>query len=177
VGAADPVDTLSRLGSHLAAGSSPQQWLDTLRAALGVPAVALLAESAPSSPRRVSRPTGRKTAGPVAPSWSSLVGSQHVGDLVVTLHPDRTELPSTTQAVLRLVAGPLAQALHATRLAEELQASRGRVVAALERSAAGFDGTCTTGSAPPSPGSRTAPMPRRTFCGRTSTRRPGCCTT
>jgi hypothetical protein len=36
-GRADAVDTLARLGTHLAAGSTPPQWLDTLRAALTVP--------------------------------------------------------------------------------------------------------------------------------------------
>jgi signal transduction histidine kinase len=51
---------------------------------------------------------------------------------VVTLPADQLHLAPTTRAVLTLVAGPLAQALHAVRLTEQLQASRGRVVAALE---------------------------------------------
>jgi hypothetical protein len=40
-GRADPVDTLTRLGTELTAGSAPQEWLDTLRAALSVPSVQL----------------------------------------------------------------------------------------------------------------------------------------
>jgi signal transduction histidine kinase len=50
----------------------------------------------------------------------------------VTLPPDQLRPPPRTAAVLDLVAAPLAQSLHAAGLAEQLRASRGRVVAALE---------------------------------------------
>jgi len=124
-GRVDPIGTLMRLGSELSAGSSPQDWLNALRLTLGVPAVemrvdgAVLARSGPLMPVEVSVTALR-------------VGSQHVGDLVVATPADQLRLPAATQSVLRLVAGPLAQALHATRLADELKASRGRVVAVLE---------------------------------------------
>ena len=45
-GRPDPVDTLARLGGQLSAGSTPQDWLDTLRAALGVPGVQLRQDGA-----------------------------------------------------------------------------------------------------------------------------------
>jgi signal transduction histidine kinase len=132
-GRADPVDTLTRLGSELSAGSSPQEWLDTLRAALAVPALELrrddevLARSGPA-PSPPSAPGGEREVA-VTPLR---VGADPVGELVVTLPADQLHLAPTTRAVLTLVAGPLAQALHAVRLTEQLQASRGRVVAALE---------------------------------------------
>jgi signal transduction histidine kinase len=128
-GRADPVDTLSRLGTELSAGTSPQEWLTTLRATLAVPAIALrvggeiLAEAGPPASASVS-------AGSVVTELR--VGPEHVGDLVVALPEDRHRLPATTHAVLRLVAAPLAQAVHAMGLAEQLRASRVRVVAVLE---------------------------------------------
>ena len=60
------------------------------------------------------------------------VGGEEVGELVVGLPAQQPHPPPTTRAVLELVAAPLAQALRAARLSEQLQASRGRVVAALE---------------------------------------------
>lgn len=59
-------------------------------------------------------------------------GADHVGDLAVCLPPGHLRLPQAATAVLELVAVPLAQALHAARLSEQLRVSRGRVVTALE---------------------------------------------
>jgi signal transduction histidine kinase len=59
-------------------------------------------------------------------------GPEHVGDLVVALPSDQLQLAPATRSVLGLIAAPLAQALHAVRLSEQVQASRGRVIAALE---------------------------------------------
>ena len=124
-GRADPVDTLTRIGSHLTAGSSPQDWLDTLRAALAVPGVEL------RSGAEVVAASG--TVEPARAEVTALViGGEHVGDLVVALPPDQLRLTPTTRAVLALVAPPLAQALRAARLSEELRESRRRVVSALE---------------------------------------------
>jgi signal transduction histidine kinase len=124
-GRADPVDTLTRLGSELTAGSAPQEWLDTLRTALGVPGIQLRAGGdvvASSGTLEESR----------AEVTQLVTGAERVGDLVVALPPDQLRLTPTTRAVLRLVAPPLAQALHAARLGEELRDSRRRVVTALE---------------------------------------------
>jgi signal transduction histidine kinase len=124
-GRADPVDTMSRLGTQLTAGSAPQAWMDTLRVALAVPGVVLrrggevIAASGDVD--------GARTA--VTPLRT---GAEDVGELVVSLPTDQIRLTPATQAVLALVAAPLAQALHATRLGEQLKASRGRLVSALE---------------------------------------------
>jgi signal transduction histidine kinase len=124
-GRADPVETLTRLGTELSAGSSPQEWLRALRLALGVPAVELRAPD-----RTVARSGDDPGAGSEVTPLR--VGSEQVGELVVSLPPEQLRLPAATRAVLDLVAGPLAQAVHATRLAAQLRTSRGRVVAALE---------------------------------------------
>lgn len=60
------------------------------------------------------------------------MGGEHVGDLVVTPPTDATGLPRSTRAVLGIVVAPLARALQAVRLAEELHVSRERVVQARE---------------------------------------------
>jgi signal transduction histidine kinase len=124
-GRADPVRTLTRLGSQLTAGASPQEWLDTLRAALGVQQLQLRSDDQVV------------TSGKADAEWAREVtplrtGEETVGELVVVLHPDQLALTGTTRAVLALVSTPLAQALHAVRLTEQLQVSRGRVVVALE---------------------------------------------
>lgn len=124
-GRVDPVDTLTRLGGELSAGSTPREWLEMLRSALAVPSVEL-------------RDGGRIVASCGAASGTATVttalwaGSEHVGELVVALPPDHLRMAPATSTVLGLVAAPLAQALHAMRLSERLRASRGRVVGALE---------------------------------------------
>ncbi|HTJ32868.1 MAG TPA: sensor histidine kinase [Dactylosporangium sp.] len=125
----DPLDTLARLGSHLAVGAAPPQWLDTLRAALGVPMVQLRGGDGGVV---ASAGTHDSAAGAATAVTELRAGGRHVGDLVVTLPPEQMRLPPRTAAVLDLVAAPLAQSLHAAELAEQLRASRGRVVAALE---------------------------------------------
>jgi signal transduction histidine kinase len=124
-GRADPVNTLSRLGTRLAAGTSPSQWLETLRIALAVPGVELRHDDEVVA-------TSGELGGTATSTTQLLAGAEHVGDLVVALPPDHLRLPPTTSAVLSLVAAPLAQAMHAARLTDELRASRGRLVLALE---------------------------------------------
>ena len=124
-GRADPVETLGRMGTHLVAGSTPAEWLDTLRTALAVPGIVLRHGDDVIA-----------TAGHVEAQTSVIIaltaGTDRVGELVVTLPADLTRLPATTSAVLQLVAGPLAQMLRANQLAEQLRTSRGQVVHALE---------------------------------------------
>jgi signal transduction histidine kinase len=59
-------------------------------------------------------------------------GGVPVGSLVVGLRPGEKALSEADLTVLGLVAVPLAVALHAMRLSEELQASRERIVTAQE---------------------------------------------
>ncbi|MFE1886295.1 sensor histidine kinase [Streptomyces diastatochromogenes] len=122
---ADPVETLTRLGTDLTAGAPPPLWLHTLRSTLGVPGITLRQDGATIA-----------TAGTVDDGHTTLTalhaGGAHVGDLVVCLPPGHLRLPRAAAAVVELVAAPLAQALHAARLSEQLRVSRGRVVTALE---------------------------------------------
>ncbi|MFJ8719455.1 sensor histidine kinase [Streptomyces violaceus] len=122
---ADPVETLTRLGTDLTAGSPPPLWLHTLRSTLGVPGIALRQDGADIA-----------AAGTMDDRHTTLTtlraGAEHVGDLVVCLPPGHLRLPRAATAVVELVAAPLAQALHAARLSEQLILSRGRVVTALE---------------------------------------------
>lgn len=124
-GRADPVDTLTRLGGELSAGSAPQEWLEMLRSALAVPSVVLWEGD------RIVASCGA-ASGTATVTTELRAGSEHVGDLVVALPPDHLRVAPATSTVLGLVAAPLAQALHAMRLSERLRASRGRVVGALE---------------------------------------------
>jgi signal transduction histidine kinase len=124
-GRSDPVDTLTRLGTELTAGTAPEEWLETLRSALAVPGIVLRhGDEVVASSGEVDY--ARCTVTPLR------TGSGHVGDLVVGVPSDQLGLAAPTRGVLELVAAPLAQALYAVRLSGQLQASRGRVVAALE---------------------------------------------
>ncbi|TQS41053.1 sensor histidine kinase [Cryptosporangium phraense] len=124
-GRSDPVDALTRLGSELTAGSPPTEWLETLRSALAVPGLVIRREDDVVA-----------AAGEVDPERCLAIplraGPEHVGDLVVGVPPDQLGPTAATRDVLALVAAPLAQALHAARLSEQLRISRGQVVAALE---------------------------------------------
>lgn len=124
-GRADPIGTLARLGTHLTAGSSPPQWLDTLRTALAVRGVALRQDG------KVIASSG-EFDGSVSVVTELRIDAAHVGDLVVALPADDLRPAPATAAVLSLVSVPLAQALHAARLTEELRTSRGQAINALE---------------------------------------------
>lgn len=122
---ADPVETLTRLGTDLTAGAPPPDWLYTLRSTLGVPGIALRQDGVTIA-----------TAGTEDDGHTTVTalhaGGEHVGSLVVCLPPGHLRLPRAAAAVVELMAVPLAQALHAARLSEQLRVSRGRVVTALE---------------------------------------------
>ncbi|GAA4722633.1 sensor histidine kinase [Phytohabitans rumicis] len=124
-GRADPVHTLTLLGSRLAAGSSPPDWLDTLRLALAAPGVAL------RTGEQVIATSGDLGDAPTAHT-DLRAGAAHVGELTVALATDDPRLARATEAVLSLVSVPLAQALHAAHLTEDLRVSRGQAVTALE---------------------------------------------
>ncbi len=123
-GRPDPVGVVSSLGSELRRGGDPQRWLDTVRAAAELPFAELIHED-----RRLA--VSGTVAGPTT-AVELWAGADHVGDLVVGMPEHHTELPRATAAVLELAAAPLARALQSTRLAEQLQESRQRVVVASE---------------------------------------------
>jgi signal transduction histidine kinase len=124
-GRPDPIGTLSRLGTQLATGSTPPQWLETLRFALAVPGVELRQDG------HAVAVSGQLDGHAIAVT-PLRADAEHVGDLVIALPADQLQVAPTTSAVLGLVAPPLAQALHADRLTQQLTASQGRVVTVLE---------------------------------------------
>ena len=123
-GSTDPLDAMARLGVELGADSSLDAWAEALRTGLVVPRVELRIGDV------VLAAAG--SGGGVTESTSLVVGGEHIGDLVLTLPVDAPRLPRNTRAVLGLLAGPLARALQAVQLAEELRSSRERVVQARE---------------------------------------------
>ena len=123
-GRPDPVGVVTSLGGELRRGGDPQRWLDTVRTAADLPYAELRHDD------RTLAVSGT-AAGPTA-AVGLWAGAEHVGDLVVGMPEHHTELPRATAAVLELAAAPLARALQSTRLAEELQDSRQRVVVASE---------------------------------------------
>jgi signal transduction histidine kinase len=124
-GRADPVETLSLLSDDLMSGTGPPEWLETLRTTLAVPSLSVERDGAVIS-----------SAGPAYTGLTSSLelraGTVLVGRLVVGLPRDQRVLPPTMRAVLALVAGPLAQALQADSLTEQLQGSRRQAVEELE---------------------------------------------
>jgi two-component system, NarL family, sensor kinase len=75
--------------------------------------------------------SGRTPQGEVGSVALEYAGRQ-VGALVVGLRTGESELSTADGDVLALIAVPLSVAVHATALSNELQASRGRIVAARE---------------------------------------------
>ena len=153
-GRPDPVGVVSTLGDELRRGGGPQHWLEALRASVDLPSVALHDHD------EVVASAGH-TEGAVD-TLALYAGDDHVGDLVVGLPEHLRELPPATYAVLRLVAGPLARALESARLAEQLQASRRRVVLAAEEERRRLQRDLHDGSARCSRAWRTPPTPRAT---------------
>ncbi|MFC4040259.1 sensor histidine kinase [Dactylosporangium siamense] len=119
----DPVLAVSRVGARLAADDLTGV-LDGIRDALRLPFAAL-------------RRDGRELAAAGQPPASlhtvplTFHGAR-VGELLVGVRSGDRRLAAADHAVLDLLAGPLATALHASALAEEVQASRERIVAARE---------------------------------------------
>lgn len=115
---ADPLRVASRVGERLGVGLAGT--VDEIRDALRLPYVAVVVddETVAESGR-----TGGATA-------TMALGAS--GVLVVGLRSGERRLAPADERVLRLVAGPLGTAVQATRLSQDLQASRERLVTARE---------------------------------------------
>jgi two-component system NarL family sensor kinase len=122
----DPARVAGRLGEHLAAGDERglQGVVGSLRSALRLPWVAV-ADGTGVLAEDGERPEH------VATVPLSYAGTK-VGVLEIGLRPGERDLPGVDAGTLRLVAAPLAVAVGALRLSADLQASRGRLVAARE---------------------------------------------
>ncbi|MEO6509345.1 MAG: histidine kinase, partial [Nocardioides sp.] len=113
----DPVGVASRVGRSL--GSGLPEALEEIRSALRLPYVGVLAND-------VELASAGVLDGPTA---NLPVGN---GTLLVGLRPGERRLAPADARVLTLLSGPLATAVHATDLLEQLQVSRERLVIAQE---------------------------------------------
>lgn len=114
----DPLRVASRVGERL--GGELTDSLDEIRDALRLPSVAITVDG------------GQVAATGVAPSHCVTVELAGEGELIVGLRHGERRLAAADARVLRLLAAPLATALRATRLSQDLQASRERLIAARE---------------------------------------------
>ncbi|MEI8410632.1 MULTISPECIES: sensor histidine kinase [unclassified Kribbella] len=112
----------SAVTDHLTAGLPGV--IASIRSALRFPYVALIVDNT------IVASDGRPSATVVPLNLE--YGGATVGALNIGLRSGESELSSADRNVLRLVAVPLAVALHATRLSTELQSSREKLVAARE---------------------------------------------
>jgi two-component system, NarL family, sensor kinase len=119
----DPVEAVSQVGARLAADDLTGV-LGGIRRALRLPFAALRAGDRELAADGVPPPALQTV--PLA------FRGEPVGELVVGVRGGERALGDADLTVLNLLAAPLATALHATALAEEVQASRERIVSARE---------------------------------------------
>jgi two-component system NarL family sensor kinase len=124
----DPVRAVSRVGERLAgAGASGAGLTGVLEA---------LCESLRLPFAAARHGTTEVAAYGTPPAQLYTVGLSHggsrIGELIVGLRAGQRQLSPPDRAVLELLAGPLAVALHATALSAALQQSRVSIVAARE---------------------------------------------
>jgi signal transduction histidine kinase len=113
----DPLKVASRVGRSLGGGLSGT--LDEIRTALRLPYVGVVVDGRPLA-------TAGALAGP------SVDVALEGGTLVVGLRRGEARLDPADGRLLGLLSGPLSTAVHATRLLEQLQQSRERLVVARE---------------------------------------------
>jgi signal transduction histidine kinase len=127
----DPVRAVARLGERLrgtpggpASGDGLAEVLQGVCEALRLPFASLRAGQVEVA--RFGRPGGPSESVPLDH------GGQRVGELVVGARPGEDSLGVADRRVLGVLAAPVAVALHAVLLSQELQRSRERLVAARE---------------------------------------------
>jgi signal transduction histidine kinase len=114
---ADPLRVASRVGERLGTGLPGA--LEEVRTALRLPYAAVVIDD------DVTASSGQLDGTSVAVPLED-------GSLVVGLRTGEKRLDPADERVLSLLAGPLSAAVHATRLSEQLQLSRERLVVARE---------------------------------------------
>jgi signal transduction histidine kinase len=122
---ADPVRAASQVGARMGeADTGLGGVLDALRSALRLPFAAI---------RGTQGEVGAVGTAPQTLHAIPLTyGGERVGELVVGARSGEQRLAPADRAVLELVAAPLAAAVFATALSQELQHSRERIVTARE---------------------------------------------
>jgi signal transduction histidine kinase len=122
----DPVRAASHFATELADADDPVAVLRALREVLDVPSAAVRDEAG-----RAVLSSGDTPAGPTYALPLTAAG-EPVGALVLGLRDGDAGPSSRDRPVLRIVVPALAQLVRAQGLAQELQASRARVVEAVE---------------------------------------------
>lgn len=122
----DPVRAASRFAAELADADDPVAVLRALREVLDVDAAAVHDDTGQVLIRSGDPSTGLTYALPLNAAGAS------VGALVLGLRPGETGPSSRDRPVLRIVVPALAQLVRAQGLAQALEASRARVVEAVE---------------------------------------------
>lgn len=120
----DPARAVTELGPRLA-GTDLESILDGLREALRLPYAVIDIDG-----HRVT--SGHPTDGQVLHGIPLLHGAEAIGQLEVAARWGERRLPAPDRALLDVLGPPLAVAARATLLAEELRASRERLVRATE---------------------------------------------
>lgn len=122
----NPAAVASRVGEQLLAhpGGELEGVAGAVRSALRLPYVAVTAGGEPLS--WAGTPTERLE------NLQLNYAGRPVGELIVGLRPGERELDPADLNALTIVIAPLAVAIHATRLTQQLQASREHIVAARE---------------------------------------------
>lgn len=119
----DPALVVSRVGEQLA-GSGLAGVVSAVRAALRVPYAG------------ITTTDGVLTEDGAVPDRVTVLpleyGGATVGELRIGARSGESDLGAADHTVLALVAAPLAVAVHATRLSDQLQASRERIITARE---------------------------------------------
>lgn len=114
----DPLRVASRVGSKLGVGLAGP--LEEIREALRLPYVAVAVDGSTVA-----------ASGNATPAVAGVpLGAD--GELVVGLRAGERRLAPADERLLRMLAGPLTTAVQATRLSQDLQVSRERLVAARE---------------------------------------------
>ncbi|PXW30000.1 UNVERIFIED_CONTAM: histidine kinase [Williamsia faeni] len=120
----DAVLTLSGLGQKLSAAGGPENWVLSLRDAIGVPRIELWDNE------HCIATAGEGGADELVVKLTA--DGEEVGKLVVGVPADSQGLHPQVRSVLQLVAAPMARALQGVSLAADLRESRGHVLTALE---------------------------------------------
>jgi two-component system, NarL family, sensor kinase len=124
----DPVRAVSRLGEQLAVGEE-RDVLAAIGGALRLPSVAVDGVNG----RRIAwRRTGSEDDDEAVERLPLRYGGRDVGQLTVGVRRGQRTLDRPDRAALELLAAPLAAAVHARALADDVAASRTAIVAARE---------------------------------------------
>lgn len=120
----DPMTTLSGLGEKLSAAGGPDDWVLSLREAIGVPRIELW------DTEHCIATAGAGGSEEFVVELTADGGE--VGRLVVGIPADSRGLHPQVRSVLQLVAAPVARALQGVSLTADLRESRSHVLTALE---------------------------------------------